>query len=1487
MAKKIKRPVKVAVPYAPTKKGKAAERAAKEVAGPKRSESSIPSIRHPSAASSPSRSSSSGGSSSSTEPFAVPSLPKALATKKRQLHKETQRKIERMKAIDALEHQALKTLRGTFGSSRSARPSVPTASALKTQTGGKVDLLRTGVEQQVIRPAVKAAVLPKSKTFGQKAYQRVAEWGPTVILGAPEVAAGAKAVQAAIKGVEVGGARLGGTAFTKAVKASTPSEQAAVSTRVAEEAAKSGVKRVIRRATGVAGKADRATIRQVTGTTTRKELAAQAGVPLKGAKLVGGQSLPVVQGHEKAIIEEPGKVAKTTLRAAPGLITVPVGIAAHVGTSAGRAGSEALHEAGVPGFRGYSGTQILDPLKYEGKAQIDFAKEVAKVLTSDDPAYVQKEVEDNLGLLIPITAGLGVKAITDRAGAERILGGVRKLVNKARRHPYSDVHGPPRVFEKAGQHKIEAREAARARTTIRAEQGDRSHGVAKEGVRAEGKTRLRALPKTKRYSRQKYLEVHTGDAVPFLARNGIDLSKPEAALAEIKRIRGRLGKAKRALPEGELHTREVLNHLIEKSKRLEDPHLIAAVDDARAQELYARETPGLSPDHSEAARYSSVAVHNDIPHASERFPDRIKPFMRAGEKAGVDARKQVLREAHSDARSAKGFLRKAATLDRHSNAIRRELAYRERVNRDPASGFLRPVPGHEALRVRIDRLDLQAAHLKERARHAEELAVHKREVAGDMRNDPGTWKELEQAMVSDVKAHVDKTPGLTEPEYAYTGFTHGLPTQSTGSYARIPGKSKRKTGKAEAEGAVAEGLRPYIQESIAKPVARRHIFAALRGFLDRNQARVNGQTVFDGDHARRILEDPSSGIDRRHYVAVPTQMTNRAFDFVKKDAGALDASKEWVAEMQALISEHEQSLAGLRRGTKYHLVRRPAAEEFFSQMTSARMTRIGSQINRGTSYLILATSPAWAVAQVAAEFAQAAVAEPRILNPVNLTRYIDAYKGMEPHKRWAFDGWTGVTTRNVEHAADVELSLKPPGDMADAATAYGVLNRTPLGRLIRSIPQTIRNIDQWKGGRIRALTAIAKIDRDMNGRLNGFLHGTGNLYREQARISKDLKGMPLAKQLDYWAEHPKVEERYGQYIDDMLGNWTALTKNERVASQLTIFYPFVRMSLRWTFHSFAKHHPIRMAVSYWLAQQNANELKKLLHGDPAFFTQWGQVPLHLGPKETELLPLERLAPGSNAIIEALGGSSNIETGPPLGVVASRIAQPAISTAATALYGINPLTGKQEAHSGTQALNAGLSLSPIAREAEKLVVPGGRKRAEGSVELFGSTERQNALDKLFAKLKGSETAQAIRGLVLPALPKDASHEADIAKLGRILGNLSKNSSSKRKGLAADLAQGTTPKGKAEAQVAKMKAAYEKANGELDKMFQKYKVPYKKEEKRFFSRYGDIYYGNKESATDELNKELGIPPTPSKSELDEQLGIPPTPSTEELDKQLGIR
>lgn len=1458
-------PPHVRVPYAPTRKGKEAEeraKAKKEVAGPYRSQSSNSRIR----------SEATPHEHRKTSPS--PKKARRLRTIEQLVTKSQATQKRRARRIEAITDRATALLREKPPTTGTA-PKVQTATGLKEKPSGsesRDDQLATAIDLAVTHPLEKAGY---HETTGQKAYKKIAEAGIVAGTFAPEGAVALKAAQVGLRGVaseglKVGGSRLlekGAKAIGKEVKpiqARTVAGKTEVALRsdakaaedviaAGQKGAKAVAKKAVRKARRIGLKADRAAARRALAVPTRKEFTAQAGLPLKAAKVGGAQTTAVVRGHEQAVIENPLPVAKTTLRALPGFVTVPVGIAAHVGVSAGRAGSEALHAAHVPGFRGYTGKQIAAPIKYEGVAQLDFAKEVAKVITSSDPSYVQKEVEDNLGLLLPITTGLGLKAITDRVGADRIVTQVRKLAEKVRSterlglRPHGDLHGTPRLFEKSGQHKVEARAAANARQRIKIETADRSRGVAKHATRAKGKQTIRELPRASRLAKKKTLDIHTGDSVPFLVRNAIDLRKPDAAYKEIQRIHDHLVEPDHPLPTNVLTTRDVTTYLLEHSERLRDPHLIAALDVARAQERYARETPGLSPDHSEAARHSSVAVTHDIPQASERFPARVKPVLRATEKVGQDAVAVLRKEAHSDRRRVNGLERKAVAIDKQTTAMRRELSVRERLNRDQLELGATP-KSHDALRKRIDKLDLKATDLRERAKRQEAVAALKAEAARGLRKDPAIWKEVEGAMVADVQKVIAGKEGLTQPEYAYTGVAREVPTQGAGGqkFSRVPGKSKRKTGRAELTGSVREGLGPYIHDSIGAPVARRHIFAALRDFLGRNQVRAGGKTSFTGDEARQLFEDPASGITRSSHVLIPTQLTKRAFDFIRKDSQNLHPGDEWVRQMQGVLADHEQSLA-LSQGKDrlYSIVRRPAADEFFGQMTSARMSKTITRVNHATSYLILATSPAWAIMQIAAEYGQAALAEPKLLSPRYVRKLIRAYHGMAPEKRQAFESWTGVTTRNLEHASEAQLGMDVADNLAGAESTFGVLNATPGGRLIRSIPNTIRNIDQWKGGRIRVLTAAAKIDREMNGHLNGFLRGTGGLYREQMRLSQQLKGLPLSKQLDYWAEHPKAVERYQSYLDDMLGNWTALTQNERIASQLVIFYPFLRMSLRWTFHAFPKHHPLRAAASYWLGQQNANELSKLLHGDPAFFTQWGTVPLHLGPGETSLMDLSRIAPGSNAIIEALGGSAAGEG--PWGAKALRIAQPGLSTLVTGALGINPLTGQQEAHSGVQAANAALSLSPVARESEKLVVPEGRKRAEGSVELFGSTERQNSLDKLFKALRDSEATQAARTLGMPAIPKNVEHERDVSKLGDILGKLSENSSSKRKSKAAELAQGTTPKTRAEAEVAAMKDAYDKANGELDKLFNKYKVPYKKEEERFFNRYGDIYYGSGDSSS----------------------------------------
>jgi hypothetical protein len=623
-----------------------------------------------------------------------------------------------------------------------------------------------------------------------------------------------------------------------------------------------------------------------------------------------------------------------------------------------------------------------------------------------------------------------------------------------------------------------------------------------------------------------------------------------------------------------------------------------------------------------------------------------------------------------------------------------------------------------------------------------------------------------------------------------------------------------------------------MREGFARPIARVESYKAMRRMLEDNEYREGRKSEFSEHEANELFD--SGTLNRNQYVAIPRQAYKRSY-----------TPEEWAAQMKLALDQD----TGKVKGDNLKLVRRHAADQFFRQMGAEHVFKNLSKFNRATAYLILGTSPAWAAMQVLAEYSQAAIAQPKLLNPAFIKKANAAYKEMSPKERQEFESWVGVTTRVLESPNDLKLGLKT-GDMEAAAGTYGRMNTTPYGKFLKAIPNSIRNIDQWKGGRIRALTTIAKVDKDLNSKTNRFLRGVGGLYREGERVSKELQGKPLKEQLEFVAKHPEWAKKYQGYLDDVMGNWSALTSNERMASQVLIFYPFLRMSLRWTLRTFPKRHPIKAAMLAYLGQQNANEVAKLLHGDPSYFTQWAQVPLHLGDGETQLIDLSRIAPGSNAIVEALG-----ETKSPF-TAALRTLQPGWASLITAATGVNPLTGKQEDNYVANAFASLMSLSPVSRVADKALVSGGEQRAEGSLPIVGSTERQNSLDKLFAKLKETgSVADYARTLAAPVIPKNVEHEADIALLGRTLDTLTAMKE-RRESLAQEAGAGQIPEAKAEKEAIKASRASDKAQATLDRLFRKYKIPYKKEEERFSKAYGNVYYAEpEESDLPDLNEPIG--------------------------------
>lgn len=408
MARKARKPVRVAVPYALTPTGKRAERAAKEVTGPKRSESSIPSIAHPKY----NTRSITPPSSSATEPFAVPSLPKAIAKSKRQLHKETQRKIIKQKALLKLQ----KTLRET------KLPPEP-HTIYQRARGGKLPPVS---ERKAYPRAYKRAEDIALAKLGSKEGLKedpLAELAISTIatagLGsaAKLAATGAEGGAAAL--LAKGGSQIASKGVTAAESAAERGAKAVVSTakgKVAKVKATparvKGAPRSLKRAAST--KEGRRAAAQQTARSARRHpvrssygAAAASPVPLPGE--ADKRARAFAEGTGRALVQHPAETLETTGRSLAGAITGP---AALLGATA----SSIKH--GTP-----------EPLVRTAEEEAKGVAHIASQAFSGDVKKAEEAArkEGSLALATPLPA------LTRLKGYERVRGRVRKTAARGRK----------------------------------------------------------------------------------------------------------------------------------------------------------------------------------------------------------------------------------------------------------------------------------------------------------------------------------------------------------------------------------------------------------------------------------------------------------------------------------------------------------------------------------------------------------------------------------------------------------------------------------------------------------------------------------------------------------------------------------------------------------------------------------------------------------------------------------------------------------------------------------------------------------------------------------------------------------------------------------------------------------------------------------------------------------------------------------------------
>ncbi len=1015
-----------------------------------------------------------------------------------------------------------------------------------------------------------------------------------------------------------------------------------------------------------------------------------ASEPVVTSFLVGGKR--EVTGTIKA----PGKTFTTTVRVAVGMPAALVGLGADV-VEAARHGN-------------------LDPIKGQIKQQERYWKQYSKLIAGTD-AQAEKIVQEKLGLIPAATTGLTASALIKTASRLRVTPSEKATLDRATKRALDTAkHGATRAERRDAALNLEEgkfkepflkRHARRKREAERADV--RKHKVQAHfhrEIKHGGRRRVELLGRREthvellgRLSREQVTrDVSKGDVVPYLARHGYT-HKTRDVLGKIRRnLESHVESHKQPSPDT-VHTRQVEQALLDHPELLRDPDIMRAVKNER------RITHGRAIERHEL-----------------RTGKRQKGMDWRDERATYAPIQQAegIRPLHE----RPGYEPYVAKRARRAVALERQAAREEARGNPDLAGELRH----------------QAARLRRKAEKAQ--------------------RYLHNKVMAETRA-VMKAEGIEEPAYARQvdvseARSATVPQQFPG--AKTPRKERFRSGSLEARGHVDESVQTHAENLYRDRVVLAEHQAA-QGFLDEAPLRFE----LGGGKTRIVTSAESRALRRegkvpRGYIDIPAQ----EFAGVIQRNDALRRELE-LSRYRADVNRHR----GGEQRKLYFVVPEASIKEFRAQREAINKFSHAAQVaGRVQSMLMLDTNPTWAAFQL-----------PAIVfgivshhwSPARYGRvaraFADLYRRAPERPRADFEAELGSNSGNLVEIGDPRHALTP-ATVRSMDRGLRFAFRTPAGRMLYEIGQLL-----GKGGPLgigirryehywRVFGALMEADK-MTGltfkgnpttltRIKLFVDNLArniNLISEHQRLALErARGLKPHQRIEVYLDHSPLLRQITDATNDMLGSWGALTHAERSAAPLAMFYAFMRYSLRWVLRSFPKNHPLKMAILANLAQSNDVELQRILGGTPSFFQTFGTVITHTGeggrPKTG--LSLARSAPGSNAVIEAIGtGKLDLST-----VV--RPTQPIIGGTLLALAGKNPF-GEVPAE-GTSAGDLFLrnlaSLSPLTRPLASKIGPP-----------------PSDFSKLYRAILGQPTG--LKGTLVPKVTVDLRRQRTAQHLSELL------------------------------------------------------------------------------------------------------------------------
>jgi hypothetical protein len=1008
---------------------------------------------------------------------------------------------------------------------------------------------------------------------------------------------------------------------------------------------------------------------------------------------VGERARAAAVGSADAVVNHPWETFETTARALPAAITGPV----------------ALGAAGVDSVLKGSPT----PLENTAKDQVKGLAQIAENTFSGDPKKAEEAArkEGSLSFLTPLPALSKTRAVEAlRDDAREGTAAVRRKVATTDKLPAKDWrnrnvrHAPKDVTQ---------------RVTGKSER----HFIRKDISEIEQRTRNEhAVPADR----------HAGKILT-------DLSKaPKGSHIALQTL-------------AEYGIRDKHGADLIREKGPGDKQLLAALD-------YA----DLHPDLFESKSFANALKHSEEAIAGhpaaavgkgERArlqpqgdalgitrPEHMVPFHKRdvfGDKSWADAAKELedvlqgekhqLAEVKKDLQ-LKGISRKGPLGDHGQSVLKADIEKTQEMLKEAKKGEKTKVNNGRSQKQWIT--DAEGNKVKVR------LPVH-----------PYGDKEL--------KEYADKVEAArTEAGLAKAIWTHHSAADSEkGSNLPFVAPPGRKEYAREGHLAKADNLDRSLEGFVRGTIQKPRYNAASKEFMRQVTDKYKTPFMKDGqqvevghgsaDYKRitgpKTKDNPDGGqFDQKEWTRLPLRQFQNAID----DPFITDSQRN--AELQQMVVDAKANQ--IKGNEPWVLVHREVPKEVEGQLNAQHsdFVNVINSGNRIAGRALLATNPAWLVAQSVAEAVPAIVTHPSLASPIHLPellRRIYKERKENPEQAMAVQAAAGaspVNGRLLNTPIDEEGVMTPEvWDKGAEGMTHGKTLKSLLSiAKLRALPE----LDVKRQNLYRELVYRAQADK----KFRKWYSGTIGLFDGAREISRKFKGKS-SQELQDWlqSDDPQAKawnKKLTEHVDAVQGNWGAFTRFEKSASPFVIFYPFLRYSLRWALWAYPKEHRVRATILNLMGQVNANQLEKLVGHPLENPSDYAYPVFDEGNGEKQVLPGgSRISPAQSSITQA------ITTKNPATLAQSL--NPVLGAGATAAFGIDSFTG-EKIH-GESSSQAALN--------ELLALPSPLRYA--GIELGGE---KSPAAKAFGQYDKDKKARSILFPFLPQSGKDFKKEQKLGK-----------------------------------------------------------------------------------------------------------------------------